>query len=72
MKKDIKNFVEQNKDKVVFAVTYDKDRRAGRKFDLMIQEQAIADDIEELTRRLRSAINVLEALKQGIPEINMK
>ena len=72
MKKDIKNFVEQNKDKIVFAVTYDKDWRAGKRFDLVIQEHAIADDIDELTRRLRSAINVLEALKQGIPEIGMK
>lgn len=63
MKKDIKSFVEENKDKIVFAISYDKDKKPGKKFDCLIQEQAIAEDIDDLRENLHSAINVLEALK---------
>ena len=72
MKKDIKNFVEQNKDKIVFAVTYDKDKRAGKRFDIVFAIPDDEKDVTVLVRKLQSCVNVLEALKQGIPEIGVK
>jgi len=66
MKKDIKNFVEENKDKMVLAITYDKDKKAGKKFDIVFEIPDDEKDTAVLVNKLQSCVNVLEAMKSGI------
>ena len=66
MKKDIKNFVEENKDKMIFAIAYDKDKRAGRRFGIVFEIPDDEKDVKVLVNKLQSCINVLEAMKSGI------
>jgi len=66
MKKDIKSFVEENKDKMIFAIAYDKDKRVGRRFGIVFEIPDDEKDVKVLVRKLQSCINVLEAMKSGI------
>ena len=66
MKKDIRSFVEGNKDKMILAIAYNKDKRAGRRFGIVFEIPDDDKDVADLVKKLQSCINVLEAMKSGI------